>query len=97
MGIHATRRRNLLAIKEEENSHARTTHKQERGWVGALCGTRGEKSGNVAFLVIVACFVLIAVGLHSVGMTEVFFKFLGALLGVIGLALRYLFGAHNRQ
>jgi hypothetical protein len=97
VGIHATRRRNLLAIKEEENSHARATHEHERGWVGALCGTRGEKSGNVAFLVIVSCFILIAVGLHSVGMTAAFFKFLGAPLGIISLTLRYLFGAHNRQ
>jgi hypothetical protein len=86
-----------LGSKEVEDSHALAMHKQERGWIGAVCGTRAEKFGNVAFLVIVACFVLIGMALHSFGLTERFFKFLGVLLGVVCLALRYLFRAYNRR
>lgn len=85
------------AIKKVENSHARAMHKQERGWVGVVCGTRGEKSGNIAFLVIVACFILIIVSLCWSGLTDPFFTLLSPLVGVIGLALGYLFGAHNKQ
>jgi hypothetical protein len=86
-----------LALKEVENSHAQATHRAEQGWVGKICGSRGEKSGNIAFLVIVACFLLIGIALNSSGLTEPFFKLLASLLGVIGLALGYLFGAHNSK
>ena len=72
-------------------------HKQERGLVDVLCGTRREKFGNVAFLVIVACFILIGAALNSSGLTDRFFKFLSVLLGVVGLTLSYLFRAHNKQ
>lgn len=86
-----------LALQEEEHSHAEAIHRQERGWVGIICGSRGEKSGNVAFMVIVACFILIGCAMYSASMTEPFFKLLSALLGVVGLALGYLFGSHTRQ
>lgn len=56
-----------LALREVENQHAQAIHKAEQGWVGKVCGSRGEKSGNVAFLVIVACFVLISVGAVCLG------------------------------
>jgi hypothetical protein len=86
-----------LGIKEVEDSHALAMHKQERGWVGAVCGTRGEKFGNVAFLVIVACFSLIGMALYLFGLTDQFFKLQGLLLGVVVLALRYLNGGNNKR
>jgi hypothetical protein len=80
-----------------ENSHQQATQKTEQGWIGKVCGSKGEKAGNIAFLVIIACFLLISGALYTSGLTDPFFKLMTSLLGVIGLALGYLFGAHNKN
>jgi hypothetical protein len=70
-------------------------HKQEKGWIGVLCGSRSEKPGNVAFLVIVLAFVLIIVALVRIGLTPDFFKLAAACASLITLSLGYLFGAKH--
>lgn len=86
-----------LALKELENSHAQATQKFEQGWIGKFCGSRSEKAGNIAFLAIVACLLIITGALFGFGLTDAFFKLLAALVSVVTLALGYLFGAHNNR
>lgn len=84
-----------LARQELRRAHEKAMHKQDRGWIGVLCGSRAEKAGNVAFMVILGAFILIACTLATNGLSEQFFKLFSALLGVVGLALRYLFGSKH--
>jgi ABC-type multidrug transport system permease subunit len=88
--------------KKEELLHAQATQKNDLGWVGVVLGSRSEKPGNVAAIVILFCFILIGVGffmtdVRSGGSGELFFKLLAALLGPVGLALGYLFGSSKRD
>lgn len=86
-----------LALKELENAHARATQKFETGWVGVVCGSRGEKAGNIAFLTILICLLTIIGSVVAFGLTEQFFKLLAALVSVITLALGYIFGATSSR
>lgn len=92
-----------LALEEERNSHARATLLAEQGWIGHLLGSKSEKPGNVAAIVIFFCFVLLIIGFcvlsHHNGKTsnEDFFKFTSIITGIIGIALGYLFGSSTNK
>jgi hypothetical protein len=86
-----------LALEEARLEHERTLHKADKGWIGHLCGSRNEKPGNVAFLVILGSFLLVCAAMYENGLSEPFFKFLTVLLGVVGTALGYLFGSQTRH
>jgi hypothetical protein len=90
-----------LALKElqQTNAHAQATQKAEQGWIGAIFGAKSEKSGNVAAFVIVLCFIFIFLAAYreADAPSETFFKLLSPILGLIGLALGYLFGSSDRK
>ncbi|MBL8269254.1 hypothetical protein [Steroidobacter sp.] len=122
------------SLAQGEINHLKT----ELGYLGRLVGSRQEKPGNVAFLVIILCFVFLFVaflrdtgsnaapftitpvtapqqtigtapapGATNIpspitvtvtgGLTEPFFKLVSVLIGVVGLALGYLFGSSNKS
>jgi len=74
-----------------------TGFREELGWVGKFIGGKSEKAGNVAFIVIVVCFVLLMIVtagwvVHS-GTEE--YKAGAAfapLMSVISGALGFMFG-----
>ncbi len=89
-----------LAIQEAKNAHENNMHKNERGWVGAVFGSRSEKPGNVALVVILLCFIfamLAFVRLDIAKDSELFFKLLSVVSGLVSLALGYLFGSSDRR
>ncbi len=86
-----------LALREVDNSHAQATHKAEQGWIGKICGSRAEKAGNIAFLAIVMCLIIVICALFNFGLTDQFFKLVGAVTSIVTLALGYLFGANNNK
>lgn len=90
-----------LALQElnAANEHAQATQKAEQGWIGQLLGSKSEKSGNVAALVVLFCFIFVftAAWREAAVPTETFFKLLSPMIGLIGLALGYLFGSSDRK
>ena len=90
-----------LALQElkASNGHVQAIQQAEQGLIGLLLGSKSEKSGNVAFLVIFFCFVFIfcAAWRETAAPTETFFKLLSPMTGLIGLALGYLFGSSERK
>jgi len=84
-------------VQEAQNAHAQKTLLAEQGWIGHILGSKAEKPGNVAAIVILLCFLLLGVGFHTMchdaGNNEDFFKFVSIITGIIGLALGYLFGS----
>ncbi len=89
-----------LALKESDNNHDKAILKAEGGFVGAFFGSRTEKPGNVALIVILLCFTLIFCGFFKIDIainSELFFKLLSVVFGIVTLALGYLFGSSNRQ
>jgi hypothetical protein len=89
-----------LALQEAKNAHENNMHKNERGWVGAVFGSRSEKPGNVALIVILLCFVFAMLAFVHLDMakdSELFFKLLSVVSGLVSLALGYLFGSSDRR
>ena len=87
-------------LREVENSHNKAILKAEGGFVGAVFGSRTEKPGNVALIVILLCFLLIFWVFIKIDISinsELFFKLLSIVFGIVTLALGYLFGSSNRQ
>lgn len=89
-----------LAIEEVRNNHATRMHGMQRGIIGWCVGSGPEKAGNVATLSIVACFAIIAAGFFKFDFAKEFDSFLKLVtifLGIVGLALGYLFGAKENK
>ena len=88
-----------LALQEGRNQHEHKLELTKQGQLGRLFGSGVEKSGNVAALVIVLSFALLAVVFFyskapdESGTEEVFFKLLSPVASLITLALGYLFGS----
>jgi hypothetical protein len=90
------------AAKEDSSlyAHQQATQRASLGAIGWFLGASGEKPGNVAAIVILFCFAIIAWAYGTTNFTtdgESFFKLLAAMLGPIGLALGYLFGSSKRD
>jgi hypothetical protein len=84
-----------LAREELRNNHATRMHEMHAGYIGRFCGSGSEKSGNIAIVSIIFCFAVIGFGLFKFDLeTQIdsFFKLLTAMLGLVALALGYLFG-----
>lgn len=89
-----------LALEEIRNSHEAYKLSIQRGWIGVALGTGTEKAGNVATLVILACFIIILLLFAKTDFStefDPFFKTFSALLGPVGLALGYLFGSRDTR
>lgn len=87
-----------LALLEQKNLHERTLRQAEQGKLGTLLGSHGEKAGNISFIVILICFLLIATAFCRMDLQkdfDSFMKFDTALIAIITGALGYLFGASN--
>jgi hypothetical protein len=85
-----------LALAEIENNHAQATHHAEQGSIGHFLGSRSEKPGNVAFIVIIICFLIIVGAFWRIDLKQDFdnfMKFSSALFAIITGALGYLFGS----
>ena len=90
-----------LALKEAENAHAQSIQKVERGLIGLIMGSKTEKSGNIAFVVIFFCFVVIVIGFLKFDMKiasefDSFMKLVAAFSSIITGALGYIFGAAQK-
>ena len=73
-------------------------HALQRGLLGWCIGSGGEKAGNVATLTILGCFTFMLIAYFKMDLQkefDAFFKLLTTLLGPVGLALGYLFGARD--
>jgi hypothetical protein len=89
-----------LAKKESFHlAHEQEYFRKELGWLGRPFGGRTEKPGNISALVIVLCFVAMAVvylkpeGLgNGITIKEAF----QSLMSVVTLILGYLFGSNDR-
>lgn len=78
--------------------HQQATQKAELGTVGSWLGAKAEKAGNIAFIVIIFSFFMVFNAYwHEGGATENFFKVFSAMIGLIGLALGYLFGSGGKD
>lgn len=89
-----------LAFKEADHAHAQAMQKAEHGSIGRLLGSRSEKPGNVASIVILLCFVFICLAFYRLdiqNMSDLFMKIVSASFSVVGLALGYLFGSSARN
>ena len=91
-----------LALKESDNAHAQAVQKNERGWVGVVMGTKAEKAGNIASVVILFSFIIIAFGFFKVDMKNTgeydsFLKLVGVFSSIVSGALGYLFGASQKE
>ena len=72
----------------------------EIGWIGKIIGAADEKAGNIAFLVIASCFVILIIIFASIywnppstqGQEDFAAGISTALISIITLALGYLFG-----
>jgi hypothetical protein len=90
-----------IARKELEFWHAQRTQEAEQGWIGKAFGSKTEKPGNIAALVVLLSFLMIfaAYGISALNgkdpSSESFFKITSTFLGVVGLALGYLFGSSS--
>jgi hypothetical protein len=89
-----------LKSKKEENDHARAMAKISHGAVGGVLGTREEKPGNIAFIVIIICFFILFVAFLRMNLKdqfEQFMKIAGILTSIITASLGYLFGSANAK
>lgn len=89
-----------LAFREADHAHEQAMHKAEHGSIGRLLGSRSEKPGNVASIVILLCFVFIGLAFYRLdiqNMSDLFMKIVSASFSIIGLALGYLFGSSTRN
>lgn len=87
-----------MARQELEYNHAQATQRSEQGWIGRYLGSKSEKPGNVAFIVIIICFMVIGIAAHKMDLkTEFdnFMKLATALFAIITGALGYLFGSNS--
>ena len=85
---------------EIEKKYAQKTLETEQGTLGKLIGSRNEKAGNVAFIVLLFCFIVIVVLFVRLDIKEHFDKLLELLtvfLGIITLILGYLFGSAGKD
>jgi hypothetical protein len=87
------------ALKEQAQFlHEQATQKAELGTIGGWLGAKSEKAGNIAFIVIIFAFLLVFTAYaHEGGATDNFFKVFSAMIGLVGLALGYLFGSGGRD
>lgn len=87
-----------LAVLEAKNLHEQNLRKAEQGKLGTLLGSHGEKAGNISFIVILICFVLILFAFCRMDLEkdfDSFMKFDTALIAIVTGALGYLFGSSN--
>ena len=75
-------------------------NQNHRGIVGWIFGSGFEKPGNAAILSIFTFLMLIVIAFFRIDIkadAEVFYKLLTTMLGPVGLALGYLFGAKRSK
>lgn len=89
-----------LALAEVKNAHEQATAVNERGIVGRLLGTKTEKPGNIAFIVILVCFALVTVAFFRFDLEKSFDNFMklaAVLFSIISGAHGYLFGSSQKS
>jgi len=82
--------------------HQRTAKRIERGAMGWLLGLGPEKPGNlVAFAIVVACLMILAIGLcnfhESVPRRELIMLFASMIPGAMGYYFGYLTGSAKKS
>ncbi len=92
------------ALKEAANlAHEAEKFRREIGWLGRLLGARGEKSGNIAGILVVVGLLLLACVYffpNSAATAPGAFTskdFASGLISLITLALGYLFGKNSKS
>ena len=89
-----------LALKEADNSHAQATQRAEQGLIGIVFGSRMEKPGNIAALVVMFSFLMLACAYLALPnkdpIPDSYFKLASIFTGIIGIAMGYLFGSGGK-
>lgn len=88
------------ALQEAKLLHEQVMQRTQLGLIGKLLGSAQEKSGNVAFLVILMCFIFMGIGFFQMPIADHadnLFKLFTVMLGPVALALGYLFGSGNSR
>jgi hypothetical protein len=84
------------AKKEEAfYDHQYRTQQAELGAIGRFIGCNSEKPGNISFIVLLLCLIVICLAMFFE--LQHFEKILTAFVSVITLALGYLFGSSTKH
>lgn len=85
------------ARKEQASyDHQYRTQQAELGVIGKFIGCNAEKPGNISFIAIIICFIIIFTAAFCSAISD-FEKILSSLGSVITLALGYLFGSSGKR
>lgn len=89
----------VLRNRIEDNSYARAMASINQGKLGGILGSKSEKAGNIAFIVIIICFALIGFAFYKMDLDkqfDSFFKFVSGITSIITASLGYLFGSSKK-
>lgn len=79
-------------------AHEQTMQKSKLGWVGAVWGSKAEKPGNIAAIVLLILLIFVGGVLISFDKWgDSFSDILALLMSTITLILGYLFGSSSRE
>jgi len=79
-------------------AHEESMHKSKLGWVGAIWGSKSEKPGNVAAIVlIVLLFFIGAIIFNHEALGDLFSDTLALMMSTVTLILGYLFGSSSNR
>ena len=79
-------------------AHQETMQKSKLGWVGGIWGSRSEKPGNVAAIVLVILLVFVGWLLwNHEKLGEIFSDTLALMMSTVTLILGYLFGSTSKS
>lgn len=79
-------------------AHEQTMHKSKLGWVGAIWGSKSEKPGNVAAIVLIILLIFIGIILlKHTALGDLFSDTLALMMSTVTLILGYLFGSSSSR
>ena len=91
---NSTRAKNELA----SFAHEENMHKSRLGWVGAIWGSKSEKPGNVAAIVLLVLLAFVgAIICNHKALGDLFSDTLALMMSTVTLILGYLFGSNSSR
>jgi len=79
-------------------AHEQNMQKSKLGWVGAIWGSKAEKPGNIAAIVLIVLLIFVGATLWNFSnLGSEFSDVLALLMSTITLILGYLFGSSSKD